>query len=255
MTKIIILGCGSSLGSPWITNYWGECDKKNSLNIRTRCSAFIQKNNLSILIDTSPDIKKQILDNKIKEIDYVLYTHEHSDQTNGIFELKPFSWKKKERINIYADKSTLKSLIKRYDYCFFEKKGYGPILKGNLVKKRFILKKNKNKINFTSFPVNHGPIKSTAYVFDKIAYISDCNGIEKRDFKKLLNLQYLIIDCLRIKNHPTHFNLEQAIQLNNMTNPKKTILTNLHTDLDYNFLKRNLPKNIIPAYDGMVLKT
>tara|TARA_B100000029_G_scaffold467228_1_gene503336 strand:- start:555 stop:1322 length:768 start_codon:yes stop_codon:yes gene_type:complete len=255
MTKIIILGCGSSLGSPWITNYWGKCDKKNSRNIRTRCSAFIQKNDLSILIDTSPDIKKQILDNKIKEIDYVLYTHEHSDQTNGIFELKPFVWKKKERINIYADKSTLKSLIKKYDYCFFEKKGYGPILKGNLVKKRFILKKNKNKINFTSFPVNHGPIKSTAYVFDKIAYISDCNGIEKRDFKKLLNLQYLIIDCLRIKNHPTHFNLEQAIQLNNMINPKNTILTNLHTDLDYNFLKRNLPKNIIPAYDGMVLKT
>ena len=255
MTKIIILGCGSSLGSPWITNYWGKCDKKNSRNIRTRCSAFIQKNNLSILIDTSPDIKKQILDNKIKEIDYVLYTHEHSDQTNGIFELKPFVWKKKERINIYADKSTLKSLIKKYDYCFFEKKGYGPILKGNLVKKRFILKKNKNKINFTSFPVNHGPIKSTAYVFDKIAYISDCNGIEKRDFKKLLNLQYLIIDCLRIKNHPTHFNLEQAIQCHNMTNPKKTILTNLHTDLDYNFLKRNLPKNVIPAYDGMVLKT
>ncbi len=255
MTKIIILGCGSSLGSPWITNYWGKCDKKNSRNIRTRCSAFIQKNDLSILIDTSPDIKKQILDNKIKEIDYVLYTHEHSDQTNGIFELKPFVWKKKERINIYADKSTLKSLIKKYDYCFFEKKGYGPILKGNLVKKRFILKKNKNKINFISFPVNHGPIKSTAYVFDKIAYISDCNGIEKRDFKKLLNLQYLIIDCLRIKNHPTHFNLEQAIQLNNMINPKNTILTNLHTDLDYNFLKRNLPKNIIPAYDGMVLKT
>ena len=255
MTKIIILGCGSSLGSPWITNYWGKCDKKNSRNIRTRCSAFIQKNDLSILIDTSPDIKKQILDNKIKEIDYVLYTHEHSDQTNGIFELKPFVWKKKERINIYADKSTLKSLMKKYDYCFFKKKGYGPILKGNLVKKRFILKKNKNKINFTSFPVNHGPIKSTAYVFDKIAYISDCNGIEKRDFKKLLNLQYLIIDCLRIKNHPTHFNLEQAIQLNNMINPKNTILTNLHTDLDYNFLKRNLPKNIIPAYDGMVLKT
>ncbi len=255
MTKIIILGCGSSLGSPWITNYWGKCDKKNSRNIRTRCSAFIQKNDLSILIDTSPDIKKQILDNKIKEIDYVLYTHEHSDQTNGIFELKPFVWKKKERINIYADKSTLKSLMKKYDYCFFKKKGYGPILKGNLVKKRFILKKNKNKINFTSFPVNHGPIKSTAYVFDKIAYISDCNGVEKRDFKKLLNLQYLIIDCLRIKNHPTHFNLEQAIQLNNMINPKNTILTNLHTDLDYNFLKRNLPKNIIPAYDGMVLKT
>ena len=80
--ELIILGSGSSVGSPWITNYWGNCDKKNKYNIRTRCSAFIKKGNLSILIDTSPDIKKQILDNQIKNVDYVLYTHEHADQTS-----------------------------------------------------------------------------------------------------------------------------------------------------------------------------
>ena len=243
------------MGSPWITNYWGKCNKKNLYNVRTRCSAFIKKNNLSILIDTSPDIKKQLIDNKINEIDYVLYTHEHADQTNGIFELRPFYWKKKEKINIFADKATLKALTKRHDYCFVGRKGYAPILKGNLVKKNFILKKNKNKINFQSFEVSHGPIKSVAYIFDKIAYISDCSGIETKDLKKLFNLKYLIIDCLRINNHPTHFNLEQAIHLSNSINPKKTILTNLHTDLDYDFLKKILPKHIIPAYDGMVLKT
>ena len=108
--KIIILGCGSSVGSPWITNNWGKCDKKNPKNIRTRCSALIKQNNLSVLIDTSPDIKKQILENKINDIDYVLYTHEHADQTNGIFELRPFFWKRNKKIDIYAEKKTLKLL-------------------------------------------------------------------------------------------------------------------------------------------------
>jgi len=254
MKKIIILGCGSSLGSPWITNYWGKCNKKNSLNIRTRCSAFIQKNNLSVLIDTSPDIKKQILDNKIKDIDYVVYTHEHADQTSGIFELRPFFWKKKERVNIYANKRTLKLLMQRHNYCFFGGQGYVPIVKGNLIKKKFTLKKHKDKINFTSFHVSHGQIKSTAYVFDKTAYISDCNAVEKIHLKKLINLKYLIIDCLKFDLHPSHFNLDQSIRFSNLIKPQKTILTNLHTDLDYKFLKENLPKNIIPAYDGMILK-
>ena len=137
--KITILGSGSSLGSPWITNYWGKCDKNNPKNIRTRCSAFIQEKDLSILIDTSPDIKKQFLDNNISNVDYVLYTHEHADQTNGIFELRPFYWFKRKKINIYAEKKTLRLLMKRHDYCFYGGHGYVPILKGNLIKKKLTL--------------------------------------------------------------------------------------------------------------------
>ncbi len=251
--KIVILGCGSSVGSPWITNYWGKCDKKNSKNIRTRCSAFIQEKDLSIIIDTSPDIKKQMLDNKIRNVDYVLYTHEHADQTNGIFELRPFFWNQRKKINIFADKRTLKILMDKYDYCFKGRQGYIPILKGNLVKKKFSLSKKKTKINFISFKVKHGQIDSTAYVFNKVAYISDCNDIKNNDIKKLLNLKYLIIDCLKIKSHPSHMNLEQALYLKKILKPKKTILTNLHTDLDYKFLKDFLPKNVIPAYDGLKL--
>ena len=252
--KIIILGCGSSLGSPWITNYWGRCDKKNPRNIRTRCSAFIKKGNLTVMIDTSPDIKKQILDNNIKDIDYVLYTHEHADQTNGIFELRPFFWKRKKKINIFAEKRTLNLLMDKHDYCFFGGQGYVPILKGNLIKKSFTLSKNRTKINFTSFPVSHGKINSTAYVFNKIAYISDCDGVESKNIKKLMNLKYLIVDCLKINPHPSHFNLDQALYLSKIIKAKKTILTNLHTDLDYQFLKKKLPKNIIPAYDGMKIE-
>ena len=253
MTKITILGCGSSLGSPWITNYWGKLNKKNKLNIRTRCSAHIKKGNLSILIDTSPDIKKQVLDNKIKDIDYVLYTHEHADQTSGIFELRPFFWKNKKPINIYANKKCLKLIKEKYDYCFYGGGGYVPIIKGNITKNNFLIKKKNTKIKFKSFLIDHGHIKASAYVFEKIAYLSDCNGIDKKYYKNLRNLKFLIIDSLKMNEHPSHFNLDQAIKISKMLDPKKTILTNLHTDLDYNFLKKKLPSNIIPAYDGIKL--
>ena len=252
--ELIILGCGSSLGSPWINNYWGNCDKKNKFNRRTRCSAFIKKGNLSILIDSSPDIKEQFIKNKINDLDCVLYTHEHSDQTSGIFELRPFFWKNKKKINIYADSRTLKALKKKYDFCFYGGQGYIPIMKPNLIKKKQKITKGKNNVTFDTFKVEHGQITSTAYIFNKTAYLSDCSNIKTSDLKKLKNLNYLIIDCLKFKRHPGHFNLETSLKISYNLKPKKTILTNLHTELDYNFLKSNLPNNIVPAYDGMRLK-
>ncbi len=254
MTELIILGCGSSVGSPWITNYWGNCDKKNKLNLRTRCSALIKKNNLNILIDTSPDIKKQLLDNKIDNVDYVLYTHEHADQTNGIFELRPFFWKNKNKIDVYASKKALNEIKRKHDYCFFGGNGYLPIVKGNNVKKKITLKKKNDILKINTFQVKHGPVECTAYVFDKTAYISDCNEIYSKDYNKLKGLKYLVIDCLKFNHHPSHFNLSNALTVSKLINPKKTILTNLHTDLDYRYLRKNLPSNIIPAHDGMRLK-
>ena len=249
--KFTILGCGSSLGSPWITNYWGSCDKKNNKNIRTRCSAHIDYEGLSILIDTSPDIKAQLKKGKIKNIDAVIYTHEHADQTSGIFELRPFVWKNKKKIPIFGSKRTIKRLINHYTYCFFPRFGYKPILKPNIIKNSFRINKNKKFIKINAFDVQHGLIKATAYVFNKIAYISDCNYIPKKYFKYLKNLDYLIIDCLKKEKHPSHFNYDDAINISKNINPKKTILTNLHVDFDYQKLKRKLPLKIIPAYDGL----
>jgi len=251
--KVTILGCGSSLGNPWINNHWGNCDSKNKFNRRTRCSAFIQKKDLSVLIDTSPDIKEQFIKNKIKNVDSILYTHEHADQTSGIFELRPFFFKNKKRINIYANRRTLKELKKKYDFCFFGGQGYMPIIKDNLIKKKFEISKGKNKILFETFDVQHGQITSTAYLFNKTAYISDCSAIKEKDLKKMKKLNYLIIDCLKFKKHPGHLNLYESLQISYYLKPKKTILTNLHNELDYNFLKKKLPSNIVPAYDGMTL--
>ena len=249
--KFTILGCGSSLGSPWITNYWGNLNKKNKKNLRTRCCAHFQYKNISTLIDTSPDLKTQFLSNKINNVDAVIYTHEHADQTSGIFELRPFFWKNKKKINIYGSEKTIKDLKIKYDFCFKPKDGYIPILKDHTVNNIFTISKGTNKIQVNSFEVQHGLIKATAFVLKNIAYLSDCSFIPRKSRKFLYNLDYLIIDCLRVKFHPGHFNLETAILLSKEFKAKKTILTNLHVDLDYNKLKKKLPTNIVPAFDGM----
>ena len=249
--RFTILGCGSSLGAPWITNYWGNCNRKNIKNIRTRCCAHFQYKNISVLIDTSPDLKEQFKKNNLKTVDAVLYTHEHADQTSGIFELRPFFWRNKKKINIYGSKKTVKELKKKYDFCFQPKQGYMPIAKEHIIKNDFFLKKSNNKIKINSFEVQHGLIKATAYVVNKTAYLSDCSYIPDKSKKYLNNLDYLIIDCLRYKYHPGHFNFETAVSLSKELKPKKTILTNLHVELDYNKLKNKLPRNIIPAFDGM----
>ena len=124
-------------------------------------------------------------------------------------------------------------------------------MKANIIKNSFKIRKQKHKLNIESFDVMHGMIKATGYLFDKIAYISDCNGINNKVSKKLMNLDFLIIDCLRKDKHPSHFNYEDAINFIRLVKPKKAILTNLHVDLDYFELKKKLPKNIIPAYDGL----
>mgnify|MGYP001454002250 FL=1 len=248
--KFTILGCGSSLGSPWITNFSGKL-KKGSKNIRTRCCAHIQKGDLSILIDTSPDIKHQFLSNNIKSLDAIIYTHEHADQTTGIFEMRPFYWKNNKKIPVYGSARTIKSLKRTYTFCFSPKHGYRPIMKANIIKNRFKIKKKKHELQIQPFDVTHGLIKATGYLFDKIAYISDCNVISKKVTKKLMNLDFLIIDCLRKDKHPSHFNYEDSMNFIKLVKPKQTILTNLHVDLDYFDLKKKLPKNIVPAFDGL----
>lgn len=251
--QLLILGSGNSFGVPKIDGSWGKCNKKNKKNLRSRCSAMIIKGKNSVLIDTSPDIKKQFLDNKIKDISSVIYTHEHSDQTNGIFELRAFYYKYKKKINIYGNSKTIKLLKRRFDFCFKEDSIYPAILKTNLIKKRFSIGKSKDRIYFSTFQAKHGFVKTTGYIFEKTLYLSDCNDLSIVKRMDLKNLNYLVIDCLRIEKNWAHFNLEESLYVHKQLNPKKTILTNLHCNLDYDFLLRNLPKNVLPAYDGLRL--
>ncbi len=252
--KFIILGCGYSMGVPRADGYSGNCDLKNKKNYRSRCSALIKFDDQNILIDTSPDLRQQLLSNKIKSINKVFYTHLHADQTHGINELRPFFIKNKKPIPVYADKITSRYLNATFRYCFKSTSIYPSTLNLNVLKKKHIFKNNNKKIVINSIPVKHGSIDSICYIINKkLAYASDISLIYKKNLNSFKNLDYLIVDCLWYKDHSTHFNLDQVLNLVKIIKPKNTILTNMHTDLDYQILKRTLPKNIIPAFDGMVI--
>jgi len=229
--KLLILGCGSSVGVPRIDGVWGNCKKNNKKNIRSRSSAIIIKGTNYILIDTSPDLKYQLLSNKIKNISSVILTHEHADQTNGLFELRPIFWRHKKKINIYGDTHTIKLINKRHDYLFKKTGSYPPIFKSNIIKSKFSLGESNEKVFFKSIKVRHGKINSLAYIFEKTAYISDTNDLSIIKMDEFKNLKSLLV----------HQKLK----------PKKTILTNLNHDLDYNYLIKILPRDVVPAYDGL----
>jgi len=251
--KFVILGCGSSMGVPRPDGYFGNCDPYNKKNFRTRCSALIRTTDESILIDTSPDLRAQMLSQKIKKIDKVLYSHMHADQTHGINDLRSFFITSKKQINVFADKVTSKYLRKTFSYCFDTySREYPATLKLNNFNKKIFIKNKKKNILIKPIKVQHGNVYSICYIIDKkLAYISDVSEIYNKDYKYFKNLKYLIIDCLWYKNHPSHFNLEKALKIIKEFAPKKAILTNLHTDIDYEEIKRKLPKNIVPAYDGL----
>jgi len=254
--KFIILGCGSSMGVPRTDGFFGNCDPTNKKNYRTRCSALIKSSDENILIDTSPDLRQQLLQHKIQKISKVLYSHMHADQTHGINDLRSFFINNRKQIDVYADKYTSKYLKQSFSYCFKSySKEYPAILKLTKLKKNLFFKNKNKKIKIKSIEVDHGKVKSNCFIIDqKLAYISDVNKIYNKDYKYFKNLRYLIIDCLWYNFHPSHFNLDNCLSIIKKFKPKKAILTNLSPVLDYKILKKLLPKNVIPAHDGLTLK-
>ena len=252
--KFIILGSGSSMGVPSADGYSGNCNLNNIKNFRTRCSALVKFADNNFLIDTSPDLRAQLLQNKIRSIDKVFYTHLHADQTHGINDLRPFYLINKKRIPVFANDKTARYLNSTFKYCFKSSYGYPSTLELKNLKNKHIFNNKNNLIIIESIPIEHGKIESICYLINKkLAYASDISLFYKKDYKRLSKLDYLIVDCLWYRKHSAHFNLDQVLDLVKILLPKKTILTNMHSDLDYDHLKKILPKNIVPGYDGMTI--
>ncbi len=254
--SFIILGCGSSMGVPRPDGFFGNCNPKDKKNYRTRCSGLIKSKYENILIDTSPDLRFQLIKNNIKNIDRVLYSHLHGDQTHGINDLRVFYLKKRKEIPIYADLKTSKYLKKTFSYCFKDNPtipkslDYPATLKLIRLRKKHIF----SNLSIECIPVNHGNIDSVSFIINKkLAYASDAKLIYEKNINMFKNLKYFIVDCLRYDQHPSHFNLKEVLDLVEKIKPEKTILTNLHSDMDYQTLKKKLPQNIYPAYDGLEL--
>ncbi|MEZ5820409.1 MAG: MBL fold metallo-hydrolase [Xanthobacteraceae bacterium] len=259
---LTILGCGSSAGVPRPALGWGRCDPGNPKNRRRRCSLLVERKSgegaTRVLIDTSPDLREQLIDAEVDHLDAVFLTHEHADQTHGIDDLRSVVLHQRRRIPTYFNMSTAKDVMARFSYCFITPEGseYPPILTRHAIEggeSQEILGKG-GAITLTAFDVQHGNIPSLGYRIGDAAYTPDVSNIPEASWPALEDLDLWIVDGLRYMPHPTHFSVDDALSWIERFKPKRAVLTNMHSDLDYEVLRQSLPKGVVPAYDGMRLK-
>ena len=254
--KITILGSGGSFGVPALSNRWGNCDPNNRKNIRTRPGALIEKDGKTLLIDTNPDLRQQLITNKINSIDCVLFTHSHADHTHGIDDLRAINFLKTMRMPVYADKITKKSLLNAFEYIFLSKNmtQYPPICE-------IIEYKAGNTYQINGFKIdvihqNHGNMDSLGYIIDdKIAYNLDVKFFyDDKYFDKIKGIDCWIVGCLRYENHPAHAEYNQILKWINYVNPKIAYLSHMTALIDYQTEFENLSTiNIFPSYDGCTI--
>ena len=247
--KVTILGCGTSGGVPRVGNLWGNCNPANPKNRRRRVSILVEEGATRILVDTSPDLREQLLDAGVERFDAVLYTHDHADHTHGIDDLRAVYHITGKPIAVWADAKTLAVLKTRFDYIFESKLGYPAICEPRAIEGPFRV----GAIEVTPFVQEHGPITSLGFKFGSLAYSTDLNGLPQAAKDILKGLEVWIVDALRYKPHPTHPHLEMTLAWVAELKPKRAILTHMTWDMDYDTLKRELPKGVEPGYDGMVI--
>jgi phosphoribosyl 1,2-cyclic phosphate phosphodiesterase len=260
--RFTILGCGSSGGVPRLGNDWGECDATNPKNRRLRCAGLIERREpggvTTVLIDTGPDLRQQLLSVRLERLDGVLYTHDHADHTHGIDDLRPLFYRMKRRVPVWCDEPTRASLLSRFGYCFFGRPGgiYAPILSVHEIRPPEPVRIEGPGGVIETIPVEqeHADTTSLGFRCRGLAYSPDISGLPEASIPLLEGLDVWIVDALRYKPHPSHFTVIQALEWIERLKPKRAILTHLHVDLDYEALKREVPAHVEPAYDGMVVE-
>jgi phosphoribosyl 1,2-cyclic phosphate phosphodiesterase len=254
-----ILGCGSSGGVPRPALGWGECDPDNPKNRRRRTSFLVERRDgagvTRVLVDTSPDLREQLLAADVDRLDGVLYTHDHADHTHGIDDLRALFMKRRQRVDVYLDQRTSDIVRGRFGYCFESPPGseYPPILEEHRLVTGTPVTIQGEGGAITALPVlqEHGDIASLGFRFGKVAYSCDVSGLPPESVAALADLDVWIVDALRYRPHPSHFSLDDALRWIERLKPRRAILTNLHADLDYEVLRGKVPVNVVPAFDGM----
>lgn len=254
--EIVILGCGSSGGVPRANGDWGACDPANPKNRRSRCSLAVRQHGpdgvTTAIVDTSPDLRTQVLAAGITHIDGVMLTHDHADQTHGIDDLRTFAYMGRRRVPVWLDAETNATLDRRFGYVFRGEHGYPPICDAQVIKAgdSLTVAGAGGPIEVETFAQQHGPIASLGYRVGSIAYSSDVSGLSADVMESLRGIDLWIVDALRWTRHPTHANVDQALAWISQAGVKRAVLTNLHIDLDYDRLSQLLPDNVVVAYDG-----
>jgi phosphoribosyl 1,2-cyclic phosphate phosphodiesterase len=258
---LTVLGCGSSAGVPRPALGWGQCDPNNPRNRRRRCSLLVEQTSeqgtTRIVIDTSPDLREQLIDADVDHLDAVFLTHEHADQTHGIDDLRSVVLHQRRLIPLYLNQSTAKEVVFRFSYCFVSPPGsdYPPILTQHAIEagESATIEGKGGPITLSAFLVQHGNIPALGYRIGDAAYSPDLSDIPRESWPLLENLDLWIVDGLRYAPHPSHFSVADALSWIDRFKPRRAVITNMHSDIDYEVLRQSLPEGVIPAYDGMRL--
>lgn len=250
LLKVTFLGTGTSQGIPMIASKHPVCLSNDAKDKRLRSSLLISWDKNTYVIDCGPDFRQQMLREKVQSIQGVLFTHEHSDHTAGLDDLRPFCYQIGE-MPIYLNQRTLESLEQRFQYIFTTKNKYpgAPTVAPNIVNQQsFYI----HGLQVIPIEVLHGKLPVTGYRFQDFAYLTDVKTISHKEKEKLKKLKVLVVNALRIDPHPTHFNLEEALDFVKEINPQKTYFTHISHKLGFHEeISKKLPKNVFLAYDGL----
>lgn len=253
--RVTILGCGTSGGVPRVggkggSGDWGAASPADPRNRRRRCSILVQDRGKTILVDTSPDLRAQLLDAGVERLDAVLWTHEHADQVHGIDDARPYMLRHGP-IEAWSDARTHRILLERFRYCFEAEDGfYNPIYRHHCIEGPFVAA----GVPVRPWVQDHGIATSLGFRFGALAYANDCVTLGDDAFEAMAGVEVLIVDAMRFRPHPTHAHLDRALEWIERVQPKRAFLTNLHVDLDYAELDRLTPAHVQPCHDGLVIK-
>ena len=271
--RFTMMGCGSSPGTPRISGDWGNCNPANPKNRRTRCSLLVERigpnGTTTVVVDTGPDFRQQMLSAGVTSLDGVLYTHSHADHIHGIDDLRGYALVQRERIQVYADEPTGQHLEKSFGYCFQSPKGsmYPPILEMNQITAGELVTIEGEGGPIHALPIiqTHGHINSLGFRFGAFegsdiplpggfGYSPDVSDIPDDQIDKFRDLDVWVVDALQYKAHISHFSLEDALGWIEMLKPKRAILTHMHTPLDYDTVYNETPRHVEPGFDGLVVE-
>ena len=249
--KVTVLGCGTSGGVPRIDGHWGDCDPSEPRNRRRRVSIALEQGSTRLLVDTSPDLREQFLDAGIRDLDAVLYTHDHADHVHGFDELRALAFARRQAVDIWADQATLATLKTRFPYAFETlSRYYRPFVEPHLIEGPFSV----GGIDVTPFAQGHGDVASLGFRFGPVAYSTDLLDLPEASFEVLEGVEVWIVDALRQEPHPTHTHLAQTLDWIERLKPARAVLTHMAWQMDYRTLLDELPEGVEPAYDGLVIE-
>ena len=251
--RVTILGCGTSGGVPRVggTGEWGAADPADPRNRRQRCSILVQDRGKTVLIDTSPDLRQQLLDAEVERLDAVLWTHEHADQVHGIDDTRPYMLRQRAPIESWSDQRTYDILKQRFSYCF-ENSGtfYNALYRHSVIEGPF----EAAGIPILPFVQDHGIATSLGFRFGPVAYANDVVALPEDALEVMAGVEVLIVDAMRYRPHPTHAHLDLALAWIEQVGARRAFLTNLHVDMDYAELDRRTPSHVRPCHDGLVIE-